>query len=117
TIPVSYEVTGSTPSIVTFDVTPAAGLVVEATNADSTATTQIQVSTVELPPYTTYLRARIEGTGAVTNGNWVQDPLFGGYKSDLLLELASPAAIGPGRHAETVTLSICYDLECNRPAR
>lgn len=117
TIPVSYEVTGSTPSIVTFNVTPAAGLVVEATNADSTATTQIQVSTVELPPYTTYLRARIEGTGAVTNGNWVQDPLFGGYKSDLLLELASPAAIGPGRHAETVTLSICYDLECNRPAR
>jgi hypothetical protein len=115
-IPVDHVVTGTTPSIVTYIVTPSASLVAEAVDTASSATVQVQVYANELPPYTTYLTGRVQGTGAVADGSWASVST-GGYQANLTLNLTNPSTIGPGRYVDVLTLTICYDRACTKPAR
>jgi sugar lactone lactonase YvrE len=114
-IPVSYVITGTTPPQFTFNVTPSTSIVVEAPNTEPTATARVEVYANALPPYATYITASIPRTGVVASGSWASVP-SGGYQSILTLNLTSPSATAPGRYSEVLTLTICYDLACARPA-
>lgn len=115
-ISVFYTVTGNVVSNAAFSVTPTGSITVEAPDTAATATATINVSTDQLPPYTTYLLGESESNGVVASGRWQINEQGTGATGTLTVNLKSPASLGPGIYSDNIKLWICYDQACSKDA-
>jgi hypothetical protein len=115
-IPITYNVTGNAISSATFNITPALSIRVESPDTSTAATAAIDVFANELPPYDTYLIGKSEANGIVASGSWHKNTNVSGFSATLNVNLKSPNVIGPGVYKDTITVSVCYDRACTKPA-
>ncbi len=116
TISITYTVTGNAVSNATYTVTPSASITVEAPDTATTASATISVATNQLPPYTTYLIGQSQQSGVVASGSWQVNAEGTGFTGTLIVNLVSPNSLGPGVYSDVITVSICYDSGCTKPA-
>lgn len=115
TIAISYTVTGNVVSNETFVITPSS-LTIESPDTAASASAAISVAAIDgLPPYPTYLIGQSKANGVVANGSWAVNQ-NGTPVGTLTVNLKAPSALGPGVYSDIITISVCYDLACTKPA-
>jgi hypothetical protein len=118
-VAVTYTVTGNAISDATYDILPTT-IALESPSNGATLTTTVAVTADELPPYGAYVTFTSENGGPVAGMSFKQtsgsaEPYAYGT-GVLTVNLKAPAALGPGSYNDLITLSICYDSACTKPA-
>jgi hypothetical protein len=118
-VAVTYTVTGNAVSDSTYAIVPNT-LALEAASNSSAPTSTVNVTAYNVPPYGAYVFHTSQSGGPVgsmsfkqTSGN--AEPYAYGTGT-LTVNMKSPADLGPGVYNDVITLSICYDSACTKPA-
>lgn len=116
TVTVTYVVTGNAIPAGTFFLTPTA-LNIETPSNGSTAPIIIGLTAYDLPPYAVHVTYKSQSSKIIPSMSFSGFPSSGGYASgQLTVNLAAPGQLGPGVYDDTITLSVCYDTACKKPA-
>jgi hypothetical protein len=120
TIAVTYTVTGNAVSDATYALLPTS-LSLESKSTDPALSTTVNVTAYDVPPYGAYVSFKSVSGGPVASMSFVQtsanaEPYAYGTGT-LTVNMKTPAALGPGVYNDVITLSICYDTGCTKPAQ
>ena len=118
-VAVTYTVTGNMVSDATYAILPTT-LSLEAPSDGTAPTASIQVTAYSVPPYGAYVSYASQSGGPVASMSFQQtsgnaEPYAYGT-GVLTVNLQPPGNLGPGVYTDLITLSICYDSACTRPA-
>ena len=118
-VAVTYTVTGNAISDATYAILPTAIALETPSNATAPSTT-VNVTAYQVPPYGAYVFYTSESGGPVSTMSFQQtsgnaEPYSYGT-GVLTVNMKSPASLGPGIYSDLITLSICYDSACTKPA-
>jgi hypothetical protein len=117
TIAVTYTVTGNAVSDASYAITPTL-FNLEVPSTGTAPTAAVNVTAYEVPPYGAYVHYSSQTGGAVAsisfkaNSTDANDYATG----TLTINLKPPDTLGPGFYSDVVTMSICYDDACTKPA-
>ena len=118
-VAVTYTVTGNVVSDATYAILPTA-LALEVPSNGTAPTTSIQVTAYAVPPYGAYVYYTSQSGGPVASLSFKQTSANAepyAYATGVLsVAMKPPASLGPGVYTDLITLSICYDTACTRPA-
>jgi hypothetical protein len=119
TINVTYTVTGNAASNAGYFITPTS-LTFEAPTNGSVQPQTIAVTAYDLPPYGAYVLLASQPGGPVSNLSFQQtsassEPYAYGTGT-LTVTVKPPLSLGPGVYNDVMSLSICYDQACTKPA-
>jgi hypothetical protein len=115
-VAVTYVVTGNAIPAGTFGLLPTL-LNVEVPSNQSAAPATFDLTAYDLPPYGVYVTTKSQSSKFIRSMNFSGFPTAGGYANGILtVNLAPPAQLGPGTYQDTITLSVCYDTACKKPA-
>jgi len=118
-IAVTYTVTGNAVSDSTYAIVPS-GFALEATSNSAAPSSTVNVTAYDVPPYGAYVFYTSQSGGPVASMSFKQtggnaEPYAYGTGT-LTVNMKSPADLGPGVYKDVITLSICYDSACTKPA-
>lgn len=118
-VAVTYTVTGNAISDASYVIVPTT-IALETPSSATAPSTTVNVTAYQVPPYGAYVSFTSESGGPVstmsfqqTSGNAVPYSYGTGV---LTVNMKSPASLGPGIYSDIITLSICYDTACTKPA-
>ena len=118
-VAVTYVVTGNAVSDATYAILPSA-LTLEAPTNGTAPSATIQVTAYSVPPYGAYVSTTSQSGGPVASLSFKQTSANAepyAYATGVLtVDMKPPTSLGPGVYSDLVTLSICYDSACTRPA-
>jgi hypothetical protein len=118
-VAVTYTVTGNAVSDATYAIFPTS-LSLESKSTDPAPSTTINVTAYEVPPYGAYVSMKSVSGGPVASMSFAQtsgNPEPYSYATGTLtVNMKTPATLGPGTYNDVITLSICYDAACTKPA-
>ncbi len=118
-VTVTYTVTGNVVSDATYAILPDT-LELEAPSNGAAPTVGIEVTAYEVPPYGAYVFYTSQSGGPIASMSFKQtsanaEPYSYGT-GELTVNMKSPGSFGPGVYSDVITLSICYDSACTKPA-
>ncbi len=118
-VTVTYTVTGNAVSDATYAILPNA-LEFEVPSNGTAPSASIQVTAYEVPPYGAYVFYTSQSGGPIGSMSFKQtsanaEPYSYGT-GELTINMKSPESLGPGVYNDLITLSICYDSTCTKPA-
>jgi hypothetical protein len=119
-VPVTYTVTGNVISDASYNLLPTS-LSLESKSTDPALSATVNVTAYEVPPYGAYVFYKSLSGGPVASMSFVQtsgNPEPYSYATGTLtVNMKLPATLGPGLYTDQITLSICYDQACTKPAQ
>ncbi len=118
-IAITYTVSGNAISDATYAIVPTT-IALESPSNGAALTTTVNVTAYEVPPYGAYVFYTSESGGPVASMSFQQtsansEPYAYGT-GVLTVNMKIPATLGPGVYSDLITLSICYDSGCTKPA-
>jgi hypothetical protein len=118
-VAVTYVVTGNAVSDAGYAILPTS-IALEAPSNGAAPTATANVTAYDVPPYGAYVFYASQSGGPVASMSFKQtsagvEPYAYGTGT-LTVNMKSPANLGPGVYNDVVTLSICYDATCTKPA-
>ena len=118
-IAVTYTVTGNLVSDASYAVTPMS-FDLEVPSSATAPTATVNVTAYDVPPYGAYVHYTSQTGGAVASMSFTATPATSTVNSyatgALTINLKAPGTLGPGFYSDVVTMSICYDEACTKPA-
>jgi hypothetical protein len=118
-IAVTYTVTGNVVSDASYAIVPT-GIDLESPSNAAAPSATVNVTAYDVPPYGAYVFYASQTGGPVASMSFKQtqgntEPYAYGT-GVLTVNMKTPASLGPGVYNDVVTLSICYDQACTKPA-
>jgi hypothetical protein len=118
-VAVTYTVSGNAISDATYAILPTA-IALEAPSNGAAPSTAVNITAYRVPPYGAYVFPASESGGPVGTLSFKQtsanaEPYAYGT-GVLTVNMKLPATLGPGTYSDLITLSICYDSACTKPA-
>lgn len=118
-VAVTYTVTGNAISDASYVILPTT-LAFDAPSNGPAPSTTVNVTAYDVPPYGAYVFYTSETGGPVASMSFKQtsanaEPYAYGTGT-LTVNMKLPASLGPGTYNDLITLSICYDTACLKPA-
>lgn len=118
-VAVTYTVTGNAVSDASYVVLPTT-LAFDVPSNGAGPSTIVNVTAYDVPPYGAYVFYTSETGGPVASMSFQQtsanaEPYAYGTGA-LTVNMKLPASLGPGTYNDLITLSICYDTACLKPA-
>ncbi len=115
-VTVTYVVTGNAIPAGTFYLSPTS-MNIETPSNGRTAPIIVDLTAYDLPPYAVHVTYKSQSSKIIPRMSFSGFPSSGGYASgQLTVNLAAPGQLGPGVYDDTITLSVCYDTACKKPA-
>lgn len=118
-VAVTYTVTGNAISDASYVILPTT-LAFDVPSNGAGPSTIVNVTAYDVPPYGAYVFYTSETGGPVASMSFQQtsanaEPYAYGTGA-LTVNMKLPASLGPGTYNDLITLSICYDTACLKPA-
>jgi hypothetical protein len=115
-VTVTYVVTGNAIPAGDFGLLPTS-LNIETPSNGQTAPSIVDLTAYDLPPYPVHVTYKSRSSKAIRSMSFSGFPSTGGYgDGQLTVNFALPGQLGPGIYNDTITLSVCYDTACKKPA-
>jgi hypothetical protein len=119
TVAVTYIVTGNAVSDAGYAISPTV-IALEAPTNGAAPSTTVNVTAYNVPPYGAYVFHTSQSGGPVATMSFTQTSASAApyaYGTGVLtVNMKAPATLGPGVYSDLITLSICYDSACTKPA-
>jgi hypothetical protein len=115
-VTVTYVVTGNAMPAGLFALTPTL-LNFETPSNGTAPTATFDLAAYDLPPFAVHVTYKSKSTIVIRSMNFSGFPSGSSYGNGrLAVNFAPPGQLGPGVYDETITLSVCYDTACKKPA-